>query len=356
MQQSQIDHEQYLAAFNQNSEHFRSLNQLMWQIPLIAMSLTGGLWFGVSKVELSWVFQASLLLLAVVGNIGLAIALQRLRFIMSKYLAWFKKVQPDEFIAAEGDGEPYGDGCFTSSKTVKKVFERLLVGAAIISLLLCVNIISNRPALHTSSLSSVEYYNRHARQMADGYEAITFEDAHPELVTKLKDGASLNILDVGSGTGRDAAWLSQQRHKVTAVDPSSRMITLAKNLHSDRPIVWVSDSLPHLNTLGQKKFDLIFLSAVWMHIHRKDRQVSFSRIKELLNDNGVIYITLRLGPADRERGIYSVSLDEITKDAARQGLSIRLVGSGADLLSRPGIYWQRLVLFQPNFKPILEFP
>jgi len=32
-----------LAAYNQNSENFRSLNQLMWQIPLIAMSLTGGL-------------------------------------------------------------------------------------------------------------------------------------------------------------------------------------------------------------------------------------------------------------------------------------------------------------------------
>ena len=44
-------------AFEQNHETFRSLNHQMWQIPLISMTLTGGLWFGVSKVDGSPLFQ-----------------------------------------------------------------------------------------------------------------------------------------------------------------------------------------------------------------------------------------------------------------------------------------------------------
>jgi len=39
------------AAYEQNYQHFRSLNQIMWQIPVLATTLTGGLWFGVTKIE-----------------------------------------------------------------------------------------------------------------------------------------------------------------------------------------------------------------------------------------------------------------------------------------------------------------
>ncbi len=34
---------QELAVYDQNSQTLRSLNQLFWQIPVISMSLTGGL-------------------------------------------------------------------------------------------------------------------------------------------------------------------------------------------------------------------------------------------------------------------------------------------------------------------------
>lgn len=47
---------QYLEA----GQHFRSLNQLMWQVPGMAIAITGGLWYGATTVESSlpraWVF------------------------------------------------------------------------------------------------------------------------------------------------------------------------------------------------------------------------------------------------------------------------------------------------------------
>jgi hypothetical protein len=47
---------QYLEA----GQHLRSLNQLMWQVPGMAIAITGGLWYGATTVESSlprtWVF------------------------------------------------------------------------------------------------------------------------------------------------------------------------------------------------------------------------------------------------------------------------------------------------------------
>ena len=73
----QIEHDMRQAAFEQNHLAFRSLNQQMWQIPLISMTLTGGLWFGVSRVEEFPLFQLALLFLAAVGNAALFVVILR---------------------------------------------------------------------------------------------------------------------------------------------------------------------------------------------------------------------------------------------------------------------------------------
>lgn len=41
----EIEHDMRLAAFDQDRASFRSLNQQLWQFPLIYRTLTGGLWF-----------------------------------------------------------------------------------------------------------------------------------------------------------------------------------------------------------------------------------------------------------------------------------------------------------------------
>jgi protein strawberry notch len=53
-------------AYEQNYQQFRSLNQIMWQIPVLAMTLTGGLWFGVSTIDNNAMLVTILLLTAVI--------------------------------------------------------------------------------------------------------------------------------------------------------------------------------------------------------------------------------------------------------------------------------------------------
>lgn len=119
-----------IEAYRQNFETFRSLNTLFWQIPLIAMTLTGGLWFGVSTVLSEPWFGRGLLALAALGNFGLVIVLNRLRYIMGRYLDWLDGAYPLGFVSAKGD-------CWvTRSRTVQIVFSVLMACAGLFSLFL----------------------------------------------------------------------------------------------------------------------------------------------------------------------------------------------------------------------------
>ena len=340
-----FDEERFIAAYNQNAEHFRSLNTLMWQIPLIAMTLTGGLWFGVSKVEANKLFQLCLLGLAFAGNIGLLIALARLRYVMGRYLQWSEEMFPAGHVSARGDGSWYN-----GSHVVQGSFRTLLLLAAGISLLLMVltalGMLSNSPRI-----SSTAYYDRHATELADAYESISFERAHPELVTLLSSGPPIRVLDVGAGSGRDAAWMAGRGHAVTAVEPSANMREIGQRLHGDPRIVWANDSLPLLSRLGGEQYDLIALSAVWMHIPPRNRAASMQRLSTLLGPHGSIYFTLRLGPADRGRSIHGVSFQEIEALANKHKLKARILGESPDLLSRSAIRWQRVMLVREPGQP-----
>jgi hypothetical protein len=75
------------ACFEQNSEHIRSLNQIMWKVPLLAMTLTGGLWFAVATTPtLTRPAQIGFMLLAAIANIALVLVLARIRFVMQGYI------------------------------------------------------------------------------------------------------------------------------------------------------------------------------------------------------------------------------------------------------------------------------
>ena len=86
--------------------------------------------------------------------------------------------------------------------------------------------------------------------------------------------APCRILDVGAGTGRDAAWLAGMGHRVTAVEPTEAMRLRAIKLHPSPLIEWLDDSLPELARVrsGGELFDLILLSAVWMHFDLAQRR------------------------------------------------------------------------------------
>ncbi|RUO63672.1 class I SAM-dependent methyltransferase [Pseudidiomarina insulisalsae] len=200
---------------------------------------------------------------------------------------------------------------------------------------------------------NINYYTQHAETLADQYDSLDFEEVHHDWLDVIPSEGM--ALDVGAGSGRDARYLASKGLSVVAVEPAAGIREHAQhyaggNYGSGQPIHWLDDSLPELSQVQklQTKFDLILLSAVWMHIPPSSRQRSFRKLSSLLKPNGKMVVSLRHGASPDERTMHPVSADELALFAQQQGLSFKLLEKRDDALQRQNVSWQTVVLTLPD--------
>jgi SAM-dependent methyltransferase len=164
-------------------------------------------------------------------------------------------------------------------------------------------------------------YCEHAPELIERYECLSFAHKH-EAVLHLIPSAPAKAIDIGAGTGADAAWLAQHGHPVVAVEPTEAFREYGRQHHASPLIEWVNDALPELNLVAQRRheFSLVMLTAVWMHLDEHERQVAMPVVASLLSRHGVLVMTLRHGPVPSDRIMFDVSAEETTALAEAQGL------------------------------------
>jgi len=197
-------------------------------------------------------------------------------------------------------------------------------------------------------VSGTEGYAEEAAALLEQYESIFFADVHRQ-VLHLIPAAPCRVLDIGSGTGRDAAALAALGHWVVAVEPTAELRCNAAALHPSPRIEWLDDSLPNLRRLTERRetFDIIMLTAVWMHLDRRQRRQAMSRIAGLLRGGGRMILTLRHGPVPPGRRMFEVSAAETTRLAEAAGLNLTLsLENQPGSFARREVSWTRLVFSQ----------
>jgi SAM-dependent methyltransferase len=169
------------------------------------------------------------------------------------------------------------------------------------------------------SVPSAQGYSAEAPELLKLYESIRFEDAHCGLID-LIPAAPIDVLDIGAGTGRDAAWFAGRGDRVTAIEPTREMREGAMALHPAKSIEWIDDSLPELASVRGRTFDLIWLSAVWMHFLEPERAAMMPTVAALARPGASLMISLRHGAPRVGRRMFEVSADETIAHAASAGL------------------------------------
>lgn len=191
-------------------------------------------------------------------------------------------------------------------------------------------------------------YGANAAALAQQYESLRFEDVHRE-VLHLFPRAPCRVLDIGAGSGRDAAALAALGHRVVAVEPTAELRAEGMRLHAALPIEWIDDHLPDLpRTLALGvRHDLILLTAVWMHLDAAECAAAMQALAGLVAEGGQVAMSLRHGPVPEGRRMFEVSAQETTELAARHGLLPRFLGEREDMLDRADVHWSFLVLQRP---------
>ena len=136
-------------------------------------------------------------------------------------------------------------------------------------------------------------YAEQAEELVARYEGIDFSDKH-RAVLPLLPAPPASAIDIGAGTGRDAAWLAKRGYRVVAIEPTEAMRSRAMALHPTPAIEWIDDGLPVLARVlaERRRFDLVMLTAVWMHLDAAERRVAMASVAALVARHGLLVITL----------------------------------------------------------------
>jgi len=195
----------------------------------------------------------------------------------------------------------------------------------------------------------VDVYSRHAKRFFDQYQAMRFDDVHVGWLSQLPEHPGF-ALDVGAGSGRDAGALAERGWEVLAVEPAQGLRDLGVQATAGRAVQWMEDRLPELASVRalSYRFDLILVSAVWMHLAPTQRERAFRILTELLSPGGTLVITLRHGPGDDERTFYDTDRQELEGLARKRALVTTHAGADDDRLQRADVWWETMVFRLPD--------
>jgi 2-polyprenyl-3-methyl-5-hydroxy-6-metoxy-1,4-benzoquinol methylase len=187
------------------------------------------------------------------------------------------------------------------------------------------------------------YYAESAERLGRVYESVSFEAVHGALLDLLPT-APARVLDVGAGTGRDAAALAGRGYTVDAVEPVPELRRVAERLHPGSGVSWRPGALPEIPGV-RGPYDVVLLSAVWMHLRPEERPVAMRRLAALLAPGGLLLITLRRGEPPADRQMFDIAPEEVVDQGTQAGLRLlRTVAEGADRLGRDAVHWNAVAL------------
>ncbi len=186
-------------------------------------------------------------------------------------------------------------------------------------------------------------YAETADVLVKQYESRTFADVHRGILPLLP-AAPARALDIGAGTGRDAAALAALGHTVLAVEPTQEMRAHGQRLHPSPAIEWLDDSLPELVRLRARgqSFDLVMMTAVWMHLDEAERTRAMTCVAQLVAPGGLMTLSLRHGPVPTGRRMFEVGPAETRALAARHGLATIYEKERPSVFNADGVWWDVL--------------
>ncbi len=189
-------------------------------------------------------------------------------------------------------------------------------------------------------------YETQAERLAGFYESYSPEQLNAWLAPYLP-AAPAAILDVGAGSGRDAAWLAARGLRTVAVEPAAALRTQTAQAPGPKNIEQRAGQLPGLPCAGES-YAFILLNAVWMFVAERDRPAACSELAGLLEPGGVLAATLR-EPIVAARGMEPADAGSFAALAATCGLKQICSEAMPDPL-RPDVSWLCLAVRKAGSK------
>ncbi|MHA2246294.1 MAG: class I SAM-dependent methyltransferase [Candidatus Hodarchaeales archaeon] len=143
---------------------------------------------------------------------------------------------------------------------------------------------------------TLEFYNSNAAEITKRYENFDVEILHKDILNSFPRG--IRLLELGCGSGRDAALLYSIGFDVYISDGSEEILNQAISIHPELKgrhfLITLPNKLPFLN----ESYDGIYAIALLMHLQQKDIIGVFLELNRILRKNGLFFFSVPLSRED----------------------------------------------------------
>ena len=189
------------------------------------------------------------------------------------------------------------------------------------------------------------FYDSHAREATASYERVDFSALVDRFAATL--GPAGRVLDLGCGSGRDAARLLAGGYDVVAADGSEAMLAQATALHPELAGRTARVILPGALPFDRDAFDGVMSWAVIMHVPEAGLADVFGELARVVRTGGVLGYSVNTERAGLDangtdaRGRYFTCLTAGVWERLHEeaGFSTIDLEETDDIVGRPGIRW-----------------
>lgn len=130
------------------------------------------------------------------------------------------------------------------------------------------------------------FYNHYS----EFFDHIPFDKILPSLLQKYKIGNK--VLEVGSGAGALAEWLTQQGCLVTCVEPAEKLAYKARN----RGLKVIQTTIQDFQT--EESFDSVIAISSLIHVPKEEFPIQIEKLRKILVPNGLFFVSLIEGTGE----------------------------------------------------------
>ncbi|MGI5947586.1 MAG: class I SAM-dependent methyltransferase [Lachnospiraceae bacterium] len=144
-------------------------------------------------------------------------------------------------------------------------------------------------------VDSIDYYNKYAVKFFEDTVDLDMTPIIGEFLNEMDEGAT--ILDMGCGSGRDSLYMYELGYDVTAMDASLEMCRLAE-VHTGLEVL----QMKYEDMEFDDVFDGIWACGAFVHIPKDEMPAILKKTAAALQEQGILYLSVRLGNFEGFRG------------------------------------------------------
>lgn len=160
--------------------------------------------------------------------------------------------------------------------------------------------------------ATIKYYQQHTDRFVAQTVNVDMQDLYEAFIKHLPPQSSLQIIDVGCGSGRDAAYFANKGYQVTACDASTHLIAWARNHWAASDVSWHRLKFEDINHQPwHQRFIGVWACASLLHVAFDELPNVIESLLMTLTNNGVMYASFKYGEDERvENGRFFCDMNE----------------------------------------------